>query len=348
MTNRNRPIQPSIILTLLLAITAPPAFSQPARAPASRPAWIPQGYDDHQNMMDQLNIKSLRPGKNGNKQTGKGFDDLTGNDMMTSLPDVLKMNDGTKVTTVQQWPKRRAEILEDFEREVYGRIPKSTPKVTWEVVSTTNTTQNGIPTSTQLHTGHVDNSLPSQITVNIHGSFTKSPPNATTGQLPIMIEFGGVAGTRWSRSDGFAFGARRAAAQQLPRNPIRRARTHRPQFSPPLHVNNPQGVGGPDRSRHRQRPKCHPTRLGLRRLSTPTASNKTPVATAAPCMGIIGLCNKGEPRKPDDLRGRPHPPARLGVSELIEYFAANPDSHVDRHQARHRRRLPLRQSRPRH
>ena len=44
-------------------------------------------------------------------------------------------------------------------------------------------------------------------------------------------------------------------------------------------------------------------------------------------QGIIGLCNKGEPRKPDDwgdLRAW-----QWGVSQLIDYFAANPDSHVD-------------------
>src|SRR6185369_2295323 len=32
------------------------------------------GYDDHQNMMDQLKITALRPGKSGSNQTGKGFE----------------------------------------------------------------------------------------------------------------------------------------------------------------------------------------------------------------------------------------------------------------------------------
>ena len=30
------------------------------------------------------------------------------------------------------WKERRPEIVEDFEREVYGRIPKNIPKVTWD------------------------------------------------------------------------------------------------------------------------------------------------------------------------------------------------------------------------
>ena len=73
------------------------------------PAWIPASYNDHQNMMDQLGIKALRPGKSGSgPQTGKGFDDALANDMMPTLPDVLKMKDGTNVTSKDQWPARRS------------------------------------------------------------------------------------------------------------------------------------------------------------------------------------------------------------------------------------------------
>ena len=42
-----------------------------------------------------------------------------------TLPDPLTCNDGTKVTTVEQWEKvRRPEILEQFQREMFGRLPK--------------------------------------------------------------------------------------------------------------------------------------------------------------------------------------------------------------------------------
>ena len=53
-----------------------------------------------------------------------------------TMPDLMTYKDGAKVTSAAQWPKRRAEIVEDFEREVYGRIPKNVPKVTWEITST--------------------------------------------------------------------------------------------------------------------------------------------------------------------------------------------------------------------
>ena len=83
----------------------------------------PDGFDDHQNMMEQLGITKARPGRNGRNQTGEGFDEATANIYKDTMPDVLTMKDGTKVTRPEQWPGRCAEILEDFEREVYGRIP---------------------------------------------------------------------------------------------------------------------------------------------------------------------------------------------------------------------------------
>lgn len=46
-----------------------------------------------------------------------------------SLPDPLTMNDGSKVTTAQQWRKRRAELLRLFAENVYGRTPTAKPKL---------------------------------------------------------------------------------------------------------------------------------------------------------------------------------------------------------------------------
>src|SRR5262245_30271639 len=86
-----------------------------------------QPFDDHQNMMDQLGIKALRPGANPNDQST--FSEANANPYADSMPDVLTMNDGTKVRTPAQWPARRAEIVEDFEREIYGRIPPNVPPV---------------------------------------------------------------------------------------------------------------------------------------------------------------------------------------------------------------------------
>src|SRR5262252_3634868 len=94
--------------------------------------------DDHRNMMDQLGIKALRPGPSGNENAPNhaNYDAARANPY-PDLPDVLILKDGRKVTTAAAWwSERRPQIVEDFEREVLGRVPNHVPKVSWEVVKT--------------------------------------------------------------------------------------------------------------------------------------------------------------------------------------------------------------------
>ena len=44
------------------------------------------------------------------------------------LPDPLLFNDGSAVTTPEQWKKRRVEILELFSKNVYGVMPPNPDK----------------------------------------------------------------------------------------------------------------------------------------------------------------------------------------------------------------------------
>ncbi|HLJ56407.1 MAG TPA: hypothetical protein VKT77_15315, partial [Chthonomonadaceae bacterium] len=234
------------------------------------------GYDDHQNMMEQLGVKAIRRGPNPNDQST--FDEATANPYKDSMPDVLKMKDGTKVTKARQWPKRRAEIVEDFEREVYGRIPANVPKVKWEVTGTTQGDANGIPTVTKTLVGHVDNSAYPQITVNIRANYTV--PAQAKRPVPIMIEFG----------FGFAFG--RPGAGRTPFVPAWKS----------LAISRGWGYGEIIPA------SIQPDNNQLR-------------------TGIIGLTNRGEPRKPDDwgaLRAW-----QWGVSRLIDYFETDHGSMVD-------------------
>src|SRR5262245_13256243 len=94
--------------------------------------------EDHRRMMDLLHITSIRRGPSGNPQApdAANFDESKANPYPT-LPDPLVANDGTPVKTpAAWWQTRRAEIVEDFDREVYGRMPAQTPTVKWELVST--------------------------------------------------------------------------------------------------------------------------------------------------------------------------------------------------------------------
>src|SRR6185295_16285046 len=84
-----------------------------------------------------------------------------------TLPDPLTLKNGKKVTDAKTWwEKRRPEIVEDFDKEIYGRLPKNIPKVSWEVVSVANDTNSHVPAITKKLTGHVDNSSYPSLTVN--------------------------------------------------------------------------------------------------------------------------------------------------------------------------------------
>src|SRR5207302_11351747 len=101
----------------------------------------------------------------------------------------LVLKDGRRVTTAEMWWKqRRPEIVEDFDREVYGRVPKDTPRVNWEVTGTTKETVGGVPVVTKKLVGHVDNSSYPAITVDIR--LTLTTPADATGPVPVMMEFG--------------------------------------------------------------------------------------------------------------------------------------------------------------
>src|SRR3954467_4955658 len=113
--------------------------------------------DDHQNMMDQLGIKALRPGPSGNESAPNhaNYDEATANPY-PKLPDVLTLKNGKKVTTpAMWWDQRRPEIVEDFDREVLGRVPKDLPKVTWTVTDTVHATVGTHPIVGRRLVGHV-------------------------------------------------------------------------------------------------------------------------------------------------------------------------------------------------
>src|SRR5262249_14744164 len=112
-----------------------------------------------------------------------------------TLPDPLICKDGTKVTSAEQWwTRRRPEIVADFDREVYGRVPKDVPTVTWQVTSTTRETVGDIPAITKRLVGHVDTAKSPQIKAEIQLALT--PPAEAKGRVPVMMEFGFGFGPR--------------------------------------------------------------------------------------------------------------------------------------------------------
>lgn len=117
---------PAAVLFAVMLLASGPVSGQDAKAKSKQPDFIPAGYDDYQNMLDQLGIKKMRKGRDARvKDTS---DEATANPYKETMPDLMTFKDGTRVKSADQWPKRRAEIVEDFEREIYGRIPKIFPR----------------------------------------------------------------------------------------------------------------------------------------------------------------------------------------------------------------------------
>lgn len=238
---------------------------------------------DYQNMLDQLHITSLRPGKSGTAglPNSANYDEAKANPY-PNLPDPLLEKDGKKVTTPKEWwKKRRPEIVEDFDREIYGRVPKNVPKVKWSVVSTTNETVSDIPVITKKLIGHVNNSSYPSVSVDIDVTLT-TPANAT-GPVPVIMVLGPGA---------FAFGPPRAqAATGTAAMPARPAR---PPGAKELLIQKGWGYAY----------------LNTGSVQADNGAGLT--------KGIIGLVNKGQYRKPDDwgvLRAW-----AWGASRAMDYF----------------------------
>jgi hypothetical protein len=174
----------------------PLADAQNANTPAP-PAPTPEqlaiqaaSEKDHQRVMDELGIKELRHGADGDAKSpnAANYDEAKA-DVYPKIPDPLVLNDGKPVTTAKVWwSKRRPEIVELFDREIYGRMPANLPKVNWEVVSTVHEKNGDVPVITKTLVGHVDNSADPKITVNI--DLTLTTPADAKGPVPVMMELG--------------------------------------------------------------------------------------------------------------------------------------------------------------
>lgn len=153
---------------------------------------------DHQRIMDLLHMQTIRPGRSGSPSAPNyaNYDELKANPFPV-LPDALVLNNRKKVTTAKVWwNERRPEIVEAFDREIYGRVPKNTPKVNWEVAGSKAGRNGDVPIVTKSLIGHVDNSSYPLIHVDIRLELT-TPANAPS-PVPVIMEFGfiGVGSAR--------------------------------------------------------------------------------------------------------------------------------------------------------
>jgi hypothetical protein len=259
--------------------------------------------EDHRLMMKALGITSLRSGADPNHPDATNavnYDEAKANPY-PNLPDPLTMKDGRKVTTPDMWWKeRRPEIVEDFDREVYGRVPKNVPPVTWKVTSTTKTNNGDVPIITKQLVGHVDNSLCPEIDVDIQ--LTLTTPARASGPVPVMMEFGFGAfpGGFGGRRGGFG-------GTNAPNGTNGTARRGFGGF----------GAGPGSGPTWQQQVLAQGWGYAILVPTSFQADNG-----AGLTKGIIGLCNRGQPRKPDDwgsLRAW-----AWGAGRALDYFETDP------------------------
>jgi hypothetical protein len=274
------------IAAFLALVVVAPAQSQAPPSAADRAAIAAASSTERDRELKLLGITAMQPsataydiGKPGNAN----YDESKANPY--SIPDVLTMKDGTKITTLAQWQKRRAELKAMFDENVYGKYPAHIPKVSWTVDGSEPMTIQGVPAIVKHITGHVDNSAYPSITVDIHADVV-TPAAAKGKKVPVIIGGGSIRP--------------RPAFPRLPGQAVHLL------SSPP---------DAPDSAKLLLE---HGWGFVGRNSTDVQADNG-----AGLNRGIIGLVNKGQPRALDDwgvLRAW-----AWGDSKLLDYLETDPD-----------------------
>ncbi len=267
--------------------SAPAAPPMPSAA--DRAAILAASTAERDREIKLLGIAEMQPpmsaydiGKPGNAN----YDESVANPY-PKLPDVLRMNDGTKVTTPAQWQRRRKEIQAMFDEYVYGKYPAHIPAVTWKVDSVEEIPVAGVPAIVKHITGHVDNSSYPAIAVEIHADVV-TPASTRGKKVPIIIGGGSVRPINFPRP------------APAPGQPVHMLfMPADPPDSAKLLLEHGWGFVG-------------------RNLASVQPDN-----AAGMTQGIIGLVNKGQPRSLDDwgvLRAWAWTDSRI-----LDYLQADPE-----------------------
>ena len=187
--------------------------------------------------------------------------------------NLLKMNNGSVITTpAQWWNQRRAEILKDVQEQIWGVIPPDSilPKVSWSTTIATGGSGSSAYTQ-KVITGTIDISrYPAVRNVPKISATLRIPANAA-GPVPVMVVIGGGFWTPIDTYWGYC---------------------------------NPSGWG----------------------VCIFDAASLQPDNGAGLTSYLIGLCNRGNWRKPADWGSLAA--WSWGVSKLIDYFSTDPSVDV--------------------
>lgn len=262
--------------------------------------------EDHANMMEQLGIKSVRPGPSGNESAPDhaNYDESIANPC-PELPELLVTNEGKKVTSEKMWwDVRRPEIVEDFEREVYGRVPENIPDVNWEVEITDYERIGFTPVVAKKLVGRVDNSEYPLIDVNIDAVLVV--PTNVEGPVPVLMMFGRPSLPAPAQPNAEDMKILNKAFREMMSNmspEMKELLERYPAYEPfkPATSGSPfGGMGGMQQpGAASQSPTERLIAAGWGYMTIDPGSIQADNG-AGLTRGIIGLVNKGQPRKPDD------------------------------------------------
>jgi len=291
-----------IIFFLFISCFSCSAMAQEAKIDSSRysrPVTF-TAQQDHDNMMQQLGIKKLRPGPAGNESAPNhaNYDESLANPCI-QLPDPLMTKNGKMVTTADIWWKqRRPEIAEDIEREIYGRLPKNIPKVTWTVKITDREFIGRTPAVVKQLVGHVDNSDYPLINVDINMMLVV--PTNVKGPVPVLMMFGFPSFPSPAQPSPADMEKLNSAFKEMmiKNDPSVKAIFDRyPAYTPVTRLPGPNFFAPPPAGDLPPTEQLLAAGWGYVTIDPNSiqADNGAGIT-----RGIIGLVNKGQPRKPDD------------------------------------------------
>ena len=197
------------------------------------------------------------------------------------LPDPLVLKNGKPVTDAGTWwTLRRPEILEDFQREMYGRIPSGIPPVAWEVTATGRAAAGGLAIRKSV-LGRIDNSRYPNASPSIRITIY-TPANAASKPAPLILVL--VPGSG-------GYGAPRPGA---------------PASAPATEPEPPAGS-----------PLYRLLNIGWGYATLEVGPIQNDYGGGL-TSGIVGLMNAGAPRKPDDWGALSA--WAWGASRALDYF----------------------------
>jgi hypothetical protein len=151
---------------------------------------------DRRAMLDTLGIRDTRPGADGfNPQAPNAANYDEAKAGTPTLPPLLTFADGTPVRTPADWKRRRGEIVELFDREIYGRVPATAPAIAWTELEKVDAVENGVAVVKHRLVGVADNQAWPQAGARVQLRYTL--PASARGKVPVILSFGFPEGFRF-------------------------------------------------------------------------------------------------------------------------------------------------------